>query len=160
MQRGDAVDGLEAAARRHHVEAVAAVTRHVQVVPGVSVLHHHDEAGPPVGQVVAGHALAPLRSVSRHRVTAASHRWRRSGGKRRYLVSFSPSLRQLDDGVGDGGAAGAHLLHHHQSAAVNHQHVSQQLGSAPAGCGHTAQSDQEPPHGNGSVDGAGITSPL
>lgn len=42
VQRRDAVDGFEAAARRHHIETVAAVTRHVQVVSGVSVLYHDD----------------------------------------------------------------------------------------------------------------------
>lgn len=79
MQGGDAVHGLQAAARRHHVEAVAAVTRHVEVMPGVSVLHHHDEPRPPMGQVVAGHPLSPLRSTSSQQVPAASQRWRLSG---------------------------------------------------------------------------------
>lgn len=60
MQRRHAVDGLEAAARRHHVEAVGAVARDVEVVFGVAVLHHHDEPRPAVGQVVARHPLAAL----------------------------------------------------------------------------------------------------
>lgn len=129
-------------------------------MPGVSVLHHHDEARPPVGQVVTGHPLSPLRSISGHQRTAASQLWKGNGAKRRYLVSFSSSLAQLDDGVGDGGAAGAYLLHHQQSAAVDHQHVTQHLSSAPAGCKHTAQSHDVPQPVDVSVDGAGITSPL
>lgn len=81
-------------------------------------------------------------------------------GGGRYLVSFSPSLAQLDDGVGDGGTAGGYLLHHHQPAAVDHQHVGERLRSAPAGCRHTAQSNGVPQEVDISVDGAGITSPL
>lgn len=61
MQGRHAVDGLEAAARRHHVEAVSAVAGDVEVVFGVAVLHHHDEPRPAVGQVVAGHAFTALR---------------------------------------------------------------------------------------------------
>lgn len=60
VQGRHAVHRLEAAARRHHVEAVGAVARDVEVVLGVAVLHHHDEPRPAVGQVVAGHALAAL----------------------------------------------------------------------------------------------------
>lgn len=67
VQGRDAVDGFEAAACRHHVEAVAAVTRHVEVMFGMSVLHHDDEPRPAVGQVVAGHALAALRAHERTR---------------------------------------------------------------------------------------------
>lgn len=62
VQRRYAVDGLEAAACGHHIEAVSAVTGHVEVVFGVAVLHHHDEPRPAVGQVIARHALAPLRA--------------------------------------------------------------------------------------------------
>ena len=65
MQRRDAVDGLEAAARGHHIEAVSAVAGDVEVVFGVAVLHHHDEPRPAVGQVVARHALAALRAHER-----------------------------------------------------------------------------------------------
>ena len=64
VQRRDAVDGSEAAARRHHVEAVAAVTWHVEVMSRVSVLHHDDEPGPAVGQVVTGHPLSTLWSTT------------------------------------------------------------------------------------------------
>lgn len=60
VQGGDAVHRLQAAARRHHVEALAAVAGHVQVVPGVPVFHHHDKPRPPVRQVVAGHPLSTL----------------------------------------------------------------------------------------------------
>lgn len=75
-------------------------------------------------------------------------------------MAFSFSLGQLDDGVGDGGAGGRHLLHHHKSAAVNHQHVTGGLGSAPAGCKHTARSNGVLQSVGKTVDGAGITSPL
>lgn len=61
VQRRYAVNGLQAAARRHHIEAVSAVTGDVEVVLGVAVLHHHDEPRPAVGQVVARHSLAALR---------------------------------------------------------------------------------------------------
>lgn len=61
VQWRDAVYGLEAPARGHHVKAVGAVTGHMEVVLGVAVLHHHDEARPAVGQVVARHALPALR---------------------------------------------------------------------------------------------------
>lgn len=64
VQRRDAVDGFQAAARRHHVEAIAAVTWHMEVMSGVSVLHHDDEPGPAVGQVVACHPLSALRKYS------------------------------------------------------------------------------------------------
>lgn len=67
MQRRDAVDGLEAAARGHHIEAVSAVAGDVEVVFRVAVLHHHDEPCPAVGQVVAGHALTALRAHERTR---------------------------------------------------------------------------------------------
>lgn len=60
MQRGDAVDGFEAAARRHHVETVAAVAGHVEVMSRVSVLHHDHESRPAVRQVVTGHPLSTL----------------------------------------------------------------------------------------------------
>lgn len=61
VQRRDAVDGFEAAACRHHVEAVAAVTRHVEVMFGMSVLHHDDEPRPAVGQVITRHPLPTLK---------------------------------------------------------------------------------------------------
>lgn len=61
VQRRYAVDGLQAAARGHHIEAVSAVAGNMEVVLGVAVLHHHDEPRPAVGQVVAGHALAALK---------------------------------------------------------------------------------------------------
>lgn len=80
VQRGDAVHGLQAAARRHHVEAVAAVAGHVEVMPGVSVLHHDDEPRPAVGQVVTGHPLSPLRSSSRHRTPEGGREREQSGG--------------------------------------------------------------------------------
>lgn len=67
VQRWYAVDGLEAAARGHHIEAVSAVAGHVEVVFGVAVLHHHDEPCPAVGQVVARHALAALSRHERRR---------------------------------------------------------------------------------------------
>lgn len=75
-------------------------------------------------------------------------------------MPFSFSLGQLDDGVGDGGAGGRHLLHHDESAAVNHQRVTGGLGSAPAGCKHTARSNGVLQPGGITVDGAGITGPL
>lgn len=65
VQRRYAVDGLEAAARGHHIEAVSAVTGDMEVVFGVAVLHHDDESRPAVGQVVARHALAALRGNHR-----------------------------------------------------------------------------------------------
>lgn len=71
MQRRDTVHCLQAASCRHHVEAVAAVTRNMQVVLGVPVLHHDDEAGPAVGQVVAGHPLSALRTEKRQAEDAA-----------------------------------------------------------------------------------------
>ena len=64
VQRRDAVQGFEAAARRHHVEAVAAVTGHVQVMSRVPVFHHDDKPRPSMRQVVAGHPLSTLRGPS------------------------------------------------------------------------------------------------
>lgn len=69
VQRRDAVDGFEAAACRHHIEAVAAVTGHVQVVSGVSVLHHDDEPRPAVSQVVTGHPLPTLTHTASSKQT-------------------------------------------------------------------------------------------
>ena len=98
---------------------------------GVSVLHHDDKPRPAVGQVVTGHPLPPLREDGLRLVTAVKvqeySKSTRGELSLRYLVSFSFSLRQLDDGVGDGGAGGAHLLHHHQSGAVDRQHVTRSL---------------------------------
>lgn len=62
VQRRYAVDGLEAATRRHHIEAVSAVAGDVEVVFGVAVFHHHNEPCPAVGQVVARHSLTALRT--------------------------------------------------------------------------------------------------
>lgn len=62
VQGRHAVNGLEAATCRHHIEAVSAVAGDVEVVFGVAVLHHHDEPCPPVGQVIASHSLAALRT--------------------------------------------------------------------------------------------------
>ena len=62
VQRRYAVDGLEAATRRHHIEAVSAVAGDVEVVFGVAVFHHHNESCPAVSQVVARHSLAALRT--------------------------------------------------------------------------------------------------
>lgn len=64
VQGGHAVLGAQAAPCGHHVEAVGAVTLHVQVGLGVSVLHHHDEPRPAMRQVVAGHALTSLATDS------------------------------------------------------------------------------------------------
>lgn len=61
VQGRHAVNGLEAATCRHHVEAVSAIAGDVEVVFGVAVLHHHDEPCPPVGQVIASHSLTALR---------------------------------------------------------------------------------------------------
>lgn len=47
-----------------------------------------------------------------------------------HLVSLSFSFRQLDDGVCDGGVRGRHLFHHHQSGAVDRQHVTRRLRAA------------------------------
>lgn len=58
VQGWDTVLGTQAATRGHHVEAVGAITLHVQVGLGVPVLHHHDEPRPAMSQVVAGHALS------------------------------------------------------------------------------------------------------
>lgn len=55
-----------------------------------------------------------------------------------YLVSLSFSFCQLDDGVGDGGVGGSYLLHHHQSGAVDRQHVTRYIRSAAARWKHTA----------------------
>lgn len=60
VQRRNAVNGFQTAACRHHIEAVSAVTGDVEVVFRVAVLHHHDEACPAVGQVVACHSFTTL----------------------------------------------------------------------------------------------------
>lgn len=92
VQRRYAVNGLEAATRRHHIEAVSAVTGDVEVVFGVAVLHHHDEPCPAVGQVVARHSLTALRKdtiphscwlhskiqYTMCSVATTGHPWRRS----------------------------------------------------------------------------------
>lgn len=68
MQRRDAVNGLQAAACGHYVEAVSAVTGNVEVVLGVAVLHHHDETCPAMGQVVARHSLTALKTHKQMRL--------------------------------------------------------------------------------------------
>lgn len=70
VQRRDAVDGLQTATCRHHIEAVSAVTGDVEVVFRVAVLHHHNEARPTVGQIVACHSFAALRA---HTTDAIRH---------------------------------------------------------------------------------------
>lgn len=75
VQRRYAVDGLEAAACGHHIEAVSAVTGDVEVVFGVAVLHHHDEPRPAVGQVVARHAFAALRAHTQKNERTQSKKW-------------------------------------------------------------------------------------
>lgn len=62
VQRRNAVDSFQAVPSWHHVEAVAAVTWHMEVVFRVSVLHHDNEPRPSVGQIVAGHPLSALRT--------------------------------------------------------------------------------------------------
>lgn len=62
VQRRDAVNGLQTATCRHHIEAVSAVTGDVEVVFRVAVLHHHNEACPAVGQIVACHSFTALRA--------------------------------------------------------------------------------------------------
>lgn len=64
MQWRNAVDGLQTATCRHHIETVSAVTGDVEVVFWVAVLHHHDEAGPSVGQVVARHSFTALGALT------------------------------------------------------------------------------------------------
>lgn len=66
VQRWHTVDGLQAAARRHDIEAVSAVAGDVEVVFRVAVLNHHDEPRPAVGQVVACHAFTALRTHQRY----------------------------------------------------------------------------------------------
>lgn len=70
VQRWDTVNGLQTATRRHHIEAVSAVTGDVEVVFRVAVLHHHNEACPAVGQVVACHSFTALRG---HTTDAIRH---------------------------------------------------------------------------------------
>lgn len=49
-----------------------------------------------------------------------------------HLMSLSLVLRQQDDGIGECGGRGLHLLHHHLSGAVNGQNVPWEIltGSA------------------------------
>ena len=54
-----------------------------------------------------------------------------------HLVSLALGLGQLDDGVGDGGAGGRHLLHHQQPGAVDSQHVARRRRALTARCGDT-----------------------
>ena len=60
MQGWYTVLGAQAATCGHHIEAVGAVTLHMQVGLGVPVLHYHDESRPAMSQVIAGHALSTL----------------------------------------------------------------------------------------------------
>lgn len=76
VQRRNAVDSFQAVPCWHHVEAVAAVTWHMEVVFRVSVLHHDDEPRPSVGQVVAGHPLSALRTFLK---ILQWKQWRSSG---------------------------------------------------------------------------------
>ncbi len=62
VQRRHAVDGLQAAAGRHHIEAVRTVTWHMEVVLWVTVLHDDDKPRPPVSQIVACHSFPTLRN--------------------------------------------------------------------------------------------------
>lgn len=52
--------GAQAATCGYHIEAVGAITLHMQVGLGVPVLYYHDEPRPAMSQVVAGHALSAL----------------------------------------------------------------------------------------------------
>lgn len=70
VQRRDTVNSLQTATCRHHIEAVSAVTGDMEVVFRVAVLHHHNEACPAVGQIVACHSFTALRA---HTTDAIRH---------------------------------------------------------------------------------------
>ncbi len=67
VQRRHAVDGLQAAAGRHHIEAVSTVTWHMEVVLWVTVLHDDDKPRPPVSQIVTCHSFPTLINKTPHK---------------------------------------------------------------------------------------------
>ena len=66
VQGRDTVHRLELAPGGHHVVRLLAVAPHLDPLVGMSVLHHHHQPRPALGQVVGRHplpSLVPLSSV-------------------------------------------------------------------------------------------------
>ena len=51
-----------------------------------------------------------------------------------HLVSFPFVFREEDDGVGQRGGVGLHLLHHHLSGAVDGEDVAREVLTGPPCC--------------------------